>query len=306
MTYCPDICIYHSPCADGFTAAWAVWKKWDGVVFHEGVYGKAPPDVTGLHVLLVDFSYKRPVLEQMAQSAASITILDHHKSAKADLESWSIDAFSYLESRAWLQGQNIRAWFDMEKSGARMAWEFCFPGERIPKLVLHVEDRDLWKFELPGTREIQACVFSHQYTFSNWNTLAANCDDLQKWTELFAQGSAIERKHHKDVGELVLETCRSMLIGGHRVLVANLPYTMASDAAGMLALRAPFGACYFDRADGRRIFSLRSRGEDGADVSEIAKRYGGGGHRNAAGFQAPLGWEGDDVKAIEFKQLPWS
>jgi nanoRNase/pAp phosphatase (c-di-AMP/oligoRNAs hydrolase) len=28
-------------------------------------------------------------------------------------------------------------------------------------------------------------------------------------------------------------------------------------------------------------------------VQEIAKRYGGGGHRNAAGFQAALGWEGD-------------
>jgi nanoRNase/pAp phosphatase (c-di-AMP/oligoRNAs hydrolase) len=33
-------------------------------------------------------------------------------------------------------------------------------------------------------------------------------------------------------------------------------------------------------------FSLRSRGE--LDVSAIAKKLGGGGHKNAAGFQLPL------------------
>ena len=37
---------------------------------------------------------------------------------------------------------------------------------------------------------------------------------------------------------------------------------------------------------------LRST-DDGLDVSEIAKQYGGGGHRNAAGFRMDSGWEGE-------------
>lgn len=75
------LCIYHGNCADGFAAAWSVWKALgaDNVDFHSGVYGQQPPDVTGRKVILVDFSYKRPVLEAMATQATSILILDHHK-----------------------------------------------------------------------------------------------------------------------------------------------------------------------------------------------------------------------------------
>jgi nanoRNase/pAp phosphatase (c-di-AMP/oligoRNAs hydrolase) len=49
-----------------------------------------------------------------------------------------------------------------------------------------------------------------------------------------------------------------------------------------------FAACYWDTPEGR-VFSLRSIGD--FDVSEIAKQYGGGGHKNASGFRLPHGVE---------------
>ena len=58
-----------------------------------------------------------------------------------------------------------------------------------------------------------------------------------------------------------------------------------------MAQGKPFAACYWDTPTGR-VFSLRSTTE-GSDVAKIAATYGGGGHRSAAGFQAPRGWEGD-------------
>lgn len=93
---------------------------------------------------------------------------------------------------------------------------------------------------------------------------------------------------------------REFVIGGYAVPVANLPYTMASDAGHKLAESAPFGACYWDTPEGR-VFSLRSQGE--FDVSEIAKQYGGGGHKNAAGFRVPFdhvlaSTNGRDTRAI--------
>lgn len=294
----PDICIYHAPCADGFTAAWAVWRRWPDIVFHPGVYGEAPPDVAGKHVLIVDFSYRKAVLLEMAESAASITILDHHKSAAADLEEFAIlnpvSANDIDELLAMTQPGlgNIRAEFDMGRSGAMMAWQFCHPRVPAPRLVQHVQDRDLWRFDLYGTREIQAVVFSHDYAFDTWDRLAATCEDPDGRKAIIEQGMALERKHHKDVGELLGQTRRFMVIGGHRGPVANIPYTMASDAANRLAEGNPFAACYFDRADGQRVFSLRSH-DSGEDVSKIAFAYGGGGHARAAGFQAPAGWEGD-------------
>ena len=61
------LCIYHGNCADGFGAAWAVRQYFgDGnVEFHAGLHGEAPPDTTGRDVVIVDFCYKRPVLDKM-------------------------------------------------------------------------------------------------------------------------------------------------------------------------------------------------------------------------------------------------
>lgn len=294
----PDICIYHSPCADGFGAAWAVWRKFgDTVQFVPGVYGEAPPDVTGKDVVLVDFSYKAPVLHEMAARASTLVILDHHKTAKEDLASLPPPLGGDYSPAVMLNWQrecnapaSLHALFDMERSGAQMAWDFFHQGKPRPKLIDYVGDRDLWRFKLPYSREIAAWVFSHPYDFDKWNDLSSQIThDLPS---AVAEGAAIERKHHKDISELLAQTKRVMTIGGQSVPVANLPYTMASDAAGALAKDAPFAACYFDRHDAR-IFSLRSRGDGGADVSAIAKAYGGGGHKNAAGFQMPIGWEGD-------------
>ena len=56
-----------------------------------------------------------------------------------------------------------------------------------------------------------------------------------------------------------------------------------------MAQGEPFAACYWD-TEGARVFSLRSA-DDGLDVSEIAKQYGGGGHVRAAGFSVPRNHE---------------
>jgi hypothetical protein len=75
--------------------------------------GKPPPDVTGLDVAIVDFSYKRPVMIELARKAKSILVLDHHKTAEAEL----IEPCPGIEVH-----------FDMNRSGAVMAWEYFHPG----------------------------------------------------------------------------------------------------------------------------------------------------------------------------------
>lgn len=294
----PDICIHHAPCQDGFTSAWAVWRRWGhDVEYVAGVYGETPPDVAGKHVLIADFSYKAPVLRELGQVAKSITILDHHKTAEADLAEFSLggellDPDHLADMCQFSATLPIQARFDMAKSGAMLAWEYCHPGAPAPRLIEHVQDRDLWRFQLDGTREICASLFSEAYDFAIWDEYAAGLESAAGRDRLHAEGTAIERKHHKDVEELLGLSMRYMVIGGQRVPVANLPYTMASDGANTLAEGNAFAACYFDRGDGHRQFSLRSKPE-GADVSLIAAAYGGGGHARAAGFQVPIGWEGD-------------
>jgi len=257
------ICIYHGNCADGFASAWVVRKAiGESVEFHAGVYQDPPPDVTGKRVLLVDFSYKRPIVEQMLEKTnGNVTILDHHKTAIEDLA-----------------GLPLHGTMNVDRSGAMLTWEYFFPGEAPPPLLLHIEDRDLWRFALARTREIQANVFSYPYDFQVWDELmAADVEDLAR------EGAAIERKHFKDIDELLGVVTRRMVIGGYNVPVANLPYTLTSDAGHKLAKGEAFGVCYWDTPEGR-VFSLRST-DAGIDVSEVVKQYGGGGHRNAAGFR---------------------
>lgn len=266
------LCIYHGNCADGFTAAWVVKRAWAEagieVEFHAGVYNQPAPDVTGRRVIIVDFSYKSEVIKEMAKVASSILILDHHQTAIQDLEGFT--------------DPNVELVLDKSKSGAGLAWSYYYEdlGIQPPPLLNHVQDRDLWKFELPFTREISAAIFSYEYTFENWDKLMYHTDPQT----LITEGEALERKHFKDIKELLKVSSRLMYIGDNLVKAANIPYTMSSDACHILIEEGqPFGACYYDGPQ-YRTFSLRSM-DDGPDVAKIAESYGGGGHRNASGFR---------------------
>lgn len=287
----PDICIYHANCADGFGAAWAVWRRWPDIEFVSAGYGDAPPpDVAGKDILIVDFSYPADTLIGMAMPASSIVVLDHHQSAEKQLAGFAPfyghqgDVVRALRTARGEVG-NILVNFDQDRSGAMMAWQFAHPGRRAPDLLLYVQDRDLWRFELEDSREINAFIGSLDHEFDEWNKFGS----LHKVGQI---GEAILRLQRKNLDALLDASTRTMRIGGHLVPVANVPFYMASDAGNVLAEGNPFAATYFDRADGQRQFSLRSD-SGGANVSEIAKVYGGGGHKHAAGFMVSNGWEGD-------------
>lgn len=284
-----SICIYHGGCDDGFGAAYAVWKRYgDRFEYYSGVYQNDPPDVTGKDVLLVDFSYKRPVIEAMAKSARRILILDHHKSAIEDLHDFSL---SEKNAQLFWGCQNLHelgidypykvaAYFNMNQSGAVIAWCF-FHNDFIPELFMHIQDRDLWKLELPGTKEISMALRSFPHDFQTWDEIM----DIHVET-LRHEGAAINRWFNLQTKKLKRHAI-PQTIGGYEVPTVNAPLMFASDLAGELSEGYPFAACYFDLPEGR-VYSLRSH-EGGIDVSEIAKKYGGGGHKGAAGFRLPYG-----------------
>lgn len=288
--------IYHANCADGFTAAWAVRQAMDAD-FHPAVHGAPPPDVAHRDLILVDFCYPAPVMLDLQQVARSILVLDHHKTSQEALKSragwvtridqhtsikWDwrrVQAFA-ARDRAYSQIPHavIYALFDLDRSGAGIAWDFFHPGTARPEFIDHVEDRDLWRFALQYTREICATVHSYPYTFEAWDALAA-----ETMFSLYQQGLVLERGREKEVAEIVAASKRRLVIGHYDVPVASLPHTLASDAGHLMGQGEPFAATYYDTGL-HRVFSLRSR-PDGVDVSEVAKLYGGGGHAASAGFK---------------------
>lgn len=253
--------IYHGDCNDGFAAAWVAWMKLrDHGVYIPANYGDVPPPVgPGDRVYILDFSYPREVLLDLHAKVESLLVLDHHRTAQADL-----DGLDFCT-------------FDMQKSGAMLAWEHFHPDEDAPPwIVKYVQDRDLWRFDLHGSRAANAAISSWPRDFNYW--VRANRFRALKAME---DGIAILRYITQYTDEMCAHA-RTVEFGGYWVPCVNAPYKGISEICGKLAEDAEFSIGWFQRGDDKYQYSLRSRGE--FDVSELARRWGGGGHKNSAGF----------------------
>lgn len=269
--------LYHND-ADGFGAAYAAWAKLPrSTTFIPVQYGEPVPEIPEgtSQIYILDFSYDRTTCEALAEKF-NVVILDHHKTAQAALE-----GLPY-------------ATFDMNKSGCRLAWEYFWPGAPIPALLAYVEDRDLWRWALPQSEEANLFIATLPFEFMAW------LEDIDLDQGCFAIGAAIKSFRDGQIKSSLknVRMMRWMLDDQtYDVPVANASANISELGNEMCVAYpdAPFSASYCDRKD-CRSWSLRSVGD--FDVSAIAKAFGGGGHRNAAGFTTTLHTE-PFLKAFE-------
>jgi nanoRNase/pAp phosphatase (c-di-AMP/oligoRNAs hydrolase) len=261
--------LYHAHCTDGFGAAFAAWKKFgDNAKYYAVSYGKPIPKLNKPKmVYILDFSYDKQTLMDLKKET-DVVVLDHHKTAEKDL-----------------QGVGF-AQFDMNRSGAMMAWEYFHPEKEIPMMIRYIQDRDLWKFDLKLTKEFHLGISMLPQMFEVWDV--ANVDDITRsgGAILSYQNMLIERI----ISSCVFEQNVSSLYGveldeSYNIAMVNSG-VLESEIGDVLLNRftgADFALVWYKTKDKKIKVSLRSRNER-ADVSEIAKKFNGGGHRNASGF----------------------
>lgn len=254
--------IYHNNCPDGFGSAFAAWKKFeDDCKYIPANHGDKFPSIPdGSNVYICDFSYPRDVLVEQSKRL-NLKVIDHHKTAQEAL-----------------QGLDF-AIFDMNKSGAVLTWEF-FHDAAVPELLLHIQDRDIWKWELPDSDEILLGLDLKGYDFETWDNV-----DI---SQLKKDGEILAIARDKEVNEM-LKKVYPKSISGHYGLVANVANKgIISHLGNKVCEENPdvyfFGGYHFTERDGvlTQEWSLRSVGDN--DCSLIAKEFGGGGHKNACGF----------------------
>jgi oligoribonuclease NrnB/cAMP/cGMP phosphodiesterase (DHH superfamily) len=254
----PVCVLYHDDCADGFGAAWAIWKRFPHAQFHPVKHGYPPPDgLEDHHVVIADFSYGRDIIEGIAKKTASLCILDHHVTAQE-----ALTGLPY-------------AHFDLDRSGAVLAWEWAHD-EPLPWLLQYIQDKDLWQWQLPNSREINAALGSYPYDFPVWDGLRQEVLEVEGRGILRYENMLVK----KITGEAVMIT-----LHGERVPAVYSPM-LTSQIGEVLSRDHPFCVIWHQR-DGRRYFSLRSQA-NGVSVAKIAAHYGGGGHTHAAGFSVSL------------------
>lgn len=274
------IVLGHANCWDGAVSMWLMSKAYPSARFLPVQYGQELPFVEGAHLIMVDFCYKRQDLIKLAKQAAHTLVIDHHKTSMEDV--------AHIEEEA-----NVQAIFDMKKSGARLTWEYLYTKQLLPDrwmaaytkeeppwLVRYSEDRDLWKWALPNSHEINAALRSYPMTFERLDVMS-HIDPIK---ELVREGQAILRREQQIVDAHV-HFAKEIELGGIKGLAVNAT-VMSSEIGHELAKKSPttFGATWFIRSDGMEVWSLRSL-EGGTDVGELAKSLGGGGHRAASGFE---------------------
>lgn len=262
------ICIYHSSCTDGFGAAWAV-KEFSKVsklyfTFFAAEYNKPPPNIKGKSVVIVDFSYPLEILKVMLEEAKSILIIDHHATAIKFLKDF--------------EHPKLIKYLDNNKSGAGLAWEY-FHNSPVPELIKYIEDRDLWKFKLLNTKEIIEAVSNYPLSFNVWDSLM-----VMPIERLRDEGRVLLRKTEIEINRAIAQKPLDLIIANHLIPTRNLTQNISETLNRIVTKEnIPFSASFFVNKEGY-IFSLRSI-DSKEDVSKIAKMYGGGGHRNAAGFK---------------------
>lgn len=260
--------VYHADCLDGFGAAWAAWKKFGSRAEYHGVHhNDAPLRLTGKTVYFLDIMYSGKALADIRKHNKVIGI-DHHISAKKAVE--SLEEFRYAANH----------------SGATLAWKYFHPGVKTPRMLLHIEDIDIWKNELKHTPEAISYLELLPFDFGVWSKFIADAEKPAKRREFIRDG-ALLRKYFDNLSDRIIEDS-AVLVNflGYKVYAVNAPHVFSTDIGHKLyEKRPPFSIIWRMRGNGIRV-SLRGNGT--VDLTKVAAKFGGGGHKGAAGFTVPF------------------
>jgi hypothetical protein len=278
-----DDLVFHKNCADGFGAAWSCYKKLgtNGIVFRAMEHSQ-PVDIssfTGKRVAVFDFTFPKETTEKIKNVCKSFVCWDHHDTAYNAL-----------------YGKCPGCYFDLEKSGCRLAWEYFFGVHSdVPLLLLYAEDRDLWKWELRESRAVSAYMFyACSLDFDKWDEATATPIDI-----IIEQGKVLKSAQDERLKQLVEDKNIQMSKGGavtkkianYSVMIINAKLNISEIGDELLNRYSNIDFVIiwtYDHWKNQYKIHLRGRqrlnNDKAVHVGEIAEVFGGGGHPDSASF----------------------
>lgn len=274
--------IYHGNCPDGFAAALCAWLHFEGRgEYLPMTHSQELPNLTGKNVYMLDIAFSREKMQAAVDQALSLVVLDHHQSAADDLHGMSCTCGKLS--------------FNLNQSGARMAWEYFHKDKELPALIKHVEDRDLLQWLHADTAPYLASLDVGPYHFHRWAGIMNM--PAQKFDEFMQRGKAMHAQTIKLARQLA-QDARDITILGTTGRIANAPNVLQS-AVGEELLKecSTFAMLWCLEESGTRI-KVGLRAAPGFDTLPIARAFGGGGHPYASAFRLPLERLGELVNTV--------
>lgn len=270
--------LYHKNCPDGFGAAWAARKKFgnraDYVPIEHRTELKEEFLKNRKEIYMVDFCYSLDVLEKLIKINPNIIIIDHHITSK-EVVKIAKDSFYFLNH-----------------SGAVLSWKYFYPGKPVPRLLRHIEDVDLWKWKMPFSAEISVVLeLYNNFDFKKWDKIALDFENAEKRRKYVNEGKLI-LKYRDAILKRIAAGAEKVKFENKKAFVVNSPFWQ-SDIGNYIVKNKKTIGIIWSRKSGKINVSLRSNGK--VDVSKLALKYGGGGHKAASGFsldvEKPFPWK---------------
>lgn len=228
-------------------------------------------------VYIVDYSIDPSMMEKLIVITHNIVWIDHHKSAIEKYETWP-------NIMPAIGGLRIKE----GASACKLVWQYLCPGKLVPLMVRIIDDWDIWKHEYPFTKPfITAFNARGPYTHPKNHSFWSRINDENYIEKMVQDGIKMIEFRDGWAEEVIKHVGFKCTVGGLRVFAVNIPhanseYFKSLDKAEYDAFM-PF---YYDPNKMLWTYSMYSVSE-GTDVGAICAKYGGGGHKNAAGFTSP-------------------
>lgn len=274
-----DIVIYHNPCADGFTCCTIAnlyfkqeqpnkYVEYLGMSHSSFVNPKLYDKLTKKNVLICDFSFKKDVIEKILKIASNLLIIDHHISAQIELANFS-------------EKHKI---FDMSHCGAHLTWQYFFPDISVPLFVRYIEDNDIWLKQMQNTQEMSAFVSCLEFEYEKYVEFILDESKIESVAIPF--GTILLKQANKQIENSLNKSTVKMIDFNDNIYFAAIcnATTNVSEIGNQLLQKyehIDFSIIYSSN-DNYNMTSFRSD-DTRADVSIIASKCSGGGHRNASG-----------------------
>jgi oligoribonuclease NrnB/cAMP/cGMP phosphodiesterase (DHH superfamily) len=279
------IIVYHHDDLDGQCSAAQVRKAMEKTsnpiqciaVQYSGTTWKKEEIEEADEVYVLDFAF--PDMETVAEIAGKKLIwIDHHKSA--------------MEEHRELWDSNIPGKRDITKAASQLTWEYLKDDQPLPTAVEYVSKRDIWQF---GDKKEEISAFTGACNIllrspedTDWKDLLASSKNEREKVKLYLRiGHALADVQKARI-EKAFERGNDIIFHGLRARLINTT-SDASDIGEYVYLKPEYDiAVIWQMINDMVQVSLRS---NSVDCAEIAQKYGGGGHRGAAGFTIKSGGE---------------
>lgn len=266
--------VYHKNCPDGFGAALAAWLVFgDQAEYWAADYNAEElPDVRGKEVYVLDYSFEPEVLHALELQCKSLTLLDHHKSAKEKFHGYRCLC--------------AKLTFDMNRSGARMAWEHFHPEKPVPYLIERIEDRDLWRWKHEDSTAFLARLDCEPWSFERWAEILQKTETPNGRQQWLTEGRVLNLQTEKMLADAI-EKAQPCVFRGIPGLMLNCAQPeLVSELGNRLAQKSTTYGLVWSLNDPHLLkISLRSVAP--FDVSVLAAQLGGGGHAQASACRVP-------------------